>query len=204
MYPGKGSLYIIMMTGFLVVSCGSKPQQVTEETPKEILVSDPSMMNLAELNAAITKDPQNPDNFYYRGLYYATGGDFTPAIEDFTQAVLLDSTFASAFHDRGICKFELMDFEGAIRDYSAAIKIEPEVPEYFYNRGWAYSKTDKIEEAIKDYSQSILLNPAFADAYFRRGYTLMAKDKKAGCADFKKAADLGFEKARIEFETNCP
>ena len=58
--------------------------------------------------------------------------------------------------------------------------------------------------AIADYTKAIELKPNGADAYGARGILrLQAGDKVNGCADLKKAGDLGSPMALKAYRTFC-
>ena len=51
---------------------------------------------ISEFSAAIKLDPDNPFNFYNRGVVYHNLEEYSSAISDYTSAIKLDTDFTSA------------------------------------------------------------------------------------------------------------
>jgi tetratricopeptide (TPR) repeat protein len=80
-----------------------------------------------------------------RGLTKYKLGDYQGAIQDYNQALRLDSTYTYAYNNRGIAKKNLKDYQGAIQDYNKAIELKPNYAEAYYSRGIAkYNLSDTI------------------------------------------------------------
>ena len=75
---------------------------------------------LADLNRALTLDPQNAFLFYNRGCLAAYRHDYSRAIEDFSRAIVIDEKLAEAYYNRGICEIYLKQTESGISDLSKA------------------------------------------------------------------------------------
>ena len=61
--------------------------------------------------------------------------DYEGAIADYTQAILLNPEYASAYNNRGFAKYNQKDFEGAMVDYTQAILLNPKYAVAHNNRG---------------------------------------------------------------------
>jgi len=59
--------------------------------------------------------------------------------------------------------------------------------------GFAYHIKGQYDQAISDYTKAIEINPKDAIAYYNRGNTYIVNlgNKVKGCADWKKACELG-------------
>ena len=98
----------------------------------------------------------------------------------------------------------LKKFKEAISDFDTYIKMNPNSSTAHSNRGIANGGLNNFEEAIKDYSKAIEINPNSSDSYFgRAGIKHKTGDKEGECSDLKKAADLGFERAKNLYEKFC-
>jgi tetratricopeptide (TPR) repeat protein len=64
--------------------------------------------------------------------------DFRGAIDNYTQAIRLNPTFAYAYLDRGDARLHLKDFQGAIADYTQTIRLNPKFAYAYTRRGEAY------------------------------------------------------------------
>src|SRR6266853_2078262 len=70
--------------------------------------------------------------FTNRGSGYATKGDYDRAIQDFDQALQLNSNDAIAFFDRGLAFAHKGDYDRAIQDYDQALQLNPKFADAFY------------------------------------------------------------------------
>jgi tetratricopeptide (TPR) repeat protein len=97
-----------------------------------------------------------------------------------------------AYYYRGLAYREKGQYAQAIADYSKSIEVLPS-PSTYYSRGRAYGDKGQYKQAISDYSKAIELNPSYALAYSNRGiaYLVELGDNAKGCADWKKACELG-------------
>ena len=113
------------------------------------------------------------------------------AIEDYDEAIRLDSKDAVAYFDRGNAYHSLNKKKRAIEDYDKAILLDPQFAEAYHNRGTTHRDLRQFERAIEDYDQAILLNPQDAVAYNNRGNAYKLQGKKAeAMADFEKFITL--------------
>jgi tetratricopeptide (TPR) repeat protein len=109
------------------------------------------------------------DDWNNRGLEKQNSGDFTGAIEDYTEGINIDPNDAPAYNNRGNTRSKLGDFTGAIEDYTQGINIDPNDAPAYNNRGIARSKLGDFTGAIEDYTQVISLDPDDVRAYNNRG-----------------------------------
>jgi tetratricopeptide (TPR) repeat protein len=83
-------------------------------------------------------------------------------------------------------------YQLAIADYSKAIDLNPGNFPAYNNRGIVYAELGRYQKAMEDFNTAISLNKNFADAYHNRSLTYFNERKrKAGCADARKACELG-------------
>jgi len=118
-------------------------------------------------------------------------GDFDSAIEDYTKALDLNSSYLGAYNGRGLAKSHQGNFDGAIADFSAAIKLKPAFTEAYFNRGNAAFLQGNMDMAIADYSKVIELKPDHGQAYFHRALARDCETNYDGAAsDYAKAKEL--------------
>ena len=106
---------------------------------------------------------QTAEDFYQLGVKKNQLQDYEGAIQDYTKAIELNSSYPVAYIyiSRGNSKSELKDYYGAIEDYTKAIDINPKEAKAYYNRGLA-----------------------------KRSAKLL-RDKKGACLDWSRAGELG-------------
>jgi tetratricopeptide (TPR) repeat protein/S1-C subfamily serine protease len=124
------------------------------------------------------------------GTYYKLK-EYKLAIDDFTQAIKIDSQNANYYAVRGGCYLQLKEYKQAIDDYTQAIKIDPKDARYYVIRGNTYFLLKDYKQAINDYTQAIKIDPknagyygARSDAYFQ------LKDYKQAIDDYSQAIKL--------------
>ena len=112
---------------------------------------------------------KNTADYYNEGIEKYNNQDYQEAIEDFTQAIKINSNYAEAYLKRGNARYYLGDYQGTIEDYNQAIIINPNYAEAYNSRGCARYSSGDPQEAIKDFTQAIEINPNYAKAYSNRG-----------------------------------
>ncbi|MEK6783117.1 MAG: tetratricopeptide repeat protein [Bacteroidota bacterium] len=144
------------------------------------------------LYESIERNPNLPYPHAQLAFLNFNRGDFKSALEEYNQAIQLDSTDADYLLNRGLVKEKLKDYEGSIADFTKAISLKPDFESAWFNRGNVLTKLNRLVEAIEDYSIAILYDPHYTAAYYNRA---LNKDKlslgKEACEDLKKAEELG-------------
>ncbi len=74
-----------------------------------------------ELREISEMDPNSSEYFYARGYRYSEIAEFEKAIEEFSEALRLDSDFEDAYYMRGICCMRTGDTQQAIADMETII-----------------------------------------------------------------------------------
>jgi DNA-binding helix-hairpin-helix protein with protein kinase domain len=158
--------------------------------------------------------------YYNQGNAYYKVGDYEGAIENYSQAIRLNTKDAQAYLNRGNARYEVAQHSGdpdrvyksAIDDFNHALRIKPSQGEAFLSRGIVryeiaqYSKNPErdYQQAIYDFNQALKLNPRKAKAYVKRGivqYKLaqykgdLNKGYNAAIVDFNKALSLNPQEA---------
>jgi tetratricopeptide (TPR) repeat protein len=149
--------------------------------------------------------PKTAGAFLDRGILFATRGDFTLAIEDFTEAIKLKPDLASAYLLRSRALHASVsnvtdiadDFSGfgfstitdvnnytaanrpvydkALADINTAIKLDEASYNAYRLRGNIYSDMGDYDRAIADFNQALKLNPNSDGAYNARGLAYAGK-----------------------------
>jgi tetratricopeptide (TPR) repeat protein len=154
--------------------------------------------------------------FLDRGILFAMRGDFELAIADFSEAIQLDGTLATAYVLRGRAVYATVSkvtsieegfsrvkfnvaganisneqkalFARAATDFTQAIRIDPNNKIAYRERGLMYSEQGDKDRAIADYTQAIRLDPNYAAAYMNRGSAYDAKgDHDRAIEDYTEA-----------------
>jgi tetratricopeptide (TPR) repeat protein len=97
------------------------------------------------------------------------------AIEDFSQALLLDSKLVEAIIGRGKTFMKNDEADRAVPDFDRAIRLDPNNADLFRYRGLGYRQLGDYDKAIFDYSSAIRLDPQDAKTYIDRGAVFYVK-----------------------------
>lgn len=116
---------------------------------------------------------------------------YKEAVENYTQAIQLQSNTALFYNNRGCAYGGLGEYDKAISDYNKAIELDSFNSTAYHNRGYTYNNLKEYEKAISDYGKAIELSPNNATAYNNRGsiYIVLGRTDEA-ISDFNKAIEL--------------
>ena len=131
-----------------------------------------------------------------RGVTYYELKEYKLAIDDYTQAIKIDSQNAEYYAFRGGIYSFLKEYKQAINDYTQAIKIDDKNAIYYNARGLTYLELKDYKLAINDYTQAIQLDPKNATYYGVRGFAhYFLKDYKQAINDWNQAIKIDPKKA---------
>ena len=129
-----------------------------------------------------------------RGNAYYTNGDFLRALNDYSQAILINPIIARSYYNRGNTYIAMADFDRAISDLNKAIQLNPKYWEAYVDRGVSHRGRGSLDRAISDYNQAIQLNPGFAEAYVNLGVAYKEKNQlDRAIEEFSKAIKINAE-----------
>ena len=141
---------------------------------------------------SIERNPNLPYPRAQLAYHKFNRGDFNGALQQYDQAIRIDSADADYWLNRGLVKEKLKDYEGSINDFTKAISLKPDYESAWFNRGNVFTKLNRLDEAIEDYSMAIFYNPKYTAAYYNRA---LNRNKlgitKEACEDLKKTEELG-------------
>jgi len=148
---------------------------------------------IQDYDKAIELNPGYAWTYDNRGRAYLNLKQYTRAIQDYGKVIELVPNHIGAYHIRGSLYDYLKQYARAIQDYDKAIELNSGDATIYFRRGRAYAKLKQYDRAIQDYDKAIELNPGYTAAYRIRGATYISTLKRniQGCADMKKACELG-------------
>jgi lipoprotein NlpI len=119
-----------------------------------------------------------------RGNDYSSKGDYSHAIEAYTDAIRLNPGSATTFYARGYAYHRNHDEDRAIQDYTYAIRLAPDYGEAFRERGHAYEDKTDYKHAIQDYTAAMRLRPGDINVLYARAFDYERQgDYEAAIAD---------------------
>lgn len=127
-------------------------------------------------------------SFFEQGIDATEAGDFTVALQAFTQAIDASDRPTAAYANRCLVKIQLEQYESAIDDCTVALNQSPSNLEAYLNRGLAEYRLGRYADAIADNTRLLELQPDDLRAYVNRGLAKAAmKQHQAAIADYTQA-----------------
>ncbi|MDC0035827.1 tetratricopeptide repeat protein [Chloroflexi bacterium] len=123
-------------------------------------------------NSSITASfiPENSDEkmLVKTGHIHMRHGDFSSAIKDYTNAIIINPTFAGAYNARGMANRKMRDFHAALQDYNTALSLHNNLAATYNNRGVIYMEIRQIEAALNDFDKALHIEPNNSYGYCNR------------------------------------
>lgn len=133
----------------------------------------------------------NAENFVMLAAAKSEKGDYKGAIDDYTQALLINPNHADAYFQRGLVRLQQGEYQRAIEDFNWATRFNPNHAEAYCFRGRIRSALRDNQRAIEDFNRTIRINANHADTYFHRGTARSELGyRQEAIKDFLKAAVL--------------
>ena len=117
---------------------------------------------IAQLQAAVEKDPTNTEILFEIGESYFQAQQWQPAIDWFTKLVAIDTKNVHARTDIGTAAFNLNRPDEAKASWLAALELAPDDVQLHYNMGFLYANIEPrdLVSARKEWQKVVDLDPA--------------------------------------------
>lgn len=155
---------------------------------------------LSDYQALLLLDPLDLDAYYRRGMLYIEAKDYMLADEDFEKIMSIDKE-----SEQGRFGFALLDkargnYEDSEAILSYLIEKSRTPLQYYEERAELYFRMKKNARAMADLNKIFAeTNDMPAHLYVLRGKIKLAQfEKESAAIDFKKALELGYDKAVID------
>lgn len=177
--------------GITLWSCGNAGKNSPEASHP-----DYRLPGVAELSGKLADHPNDAQLYFQRGKALQKHGRDSLALEDYKNAVRLDSSKAAYYSAIGDLMFEHKDISGSVQWFDKAIRLDPRDP-------MAHLKFAKILLITKDYKRSFaeINNVLRQDVYNREAYLLKGlaykdlKDTNKAISSFQTALQVSPEYA---------
>jgi putative GTP pyrophosphokinase len=136
----------------------------------DLLVNALTAHNQSRFNEAINQYGKilelKPDDnicsiiYKHRGMANFACSRYNEAIDDFNNALKLDSKAYKVAYYRGVVHSVLKQYSPAIDDYTLSLSINPYQPFCLFRRGQAYYHIDDYPQALSDCENSLALEPS--------------------------------------------
>lgn len=154
-----------------IVASTDRPIELSSQNLVDLQLNEIEFdrLTLANFDLYIEAHPQNPDGYYYRGLYYDRLEHYHLAVADFDRAISLKPNNVLCHQARGCAHQHLGNYAAALADCELAIQLQPTLASGYHNRGEIRRLSGDLLPALADYDRAIDLNPQFVAAYCHRG-----------------------------------
>jgi tetratricopeptide (TPR) repeat protein len=142
-------------------------QAVLEQNPQlpgihfrigRLLLSEPNPPSDAaerakkEFQQELEIDPSNAGAEYVLGEIAREAQQWDDAVQHFTRAAKLDSSFGDAYLGWGVSLVSTKKFSEAVPPLEVAVKLEPQNPAAHYNLAVAYTRTGRKQEGEREFA----------------------------------------------------
>jgi len=159
---------------------------------------------LAELDKTVEENYANAQTYKQRGFYRMNHDNIQGAIEDFTDALRLDSGDPETWYYRGRAFSSLENYKSAEEDFSRSLEIDGQNFETYLARGQTRYKKGLLNEAMADFIMVVTLDPSLATGYFHMGITHhRLKQMDLACQNLQKAEEMGMNETSDIIEKIC-
>jgi len=187
------SILIMLIVGITTVQSNSAMETSLTQA-KKALQDKQADRAIFILNNAIEKDPTSSRAFFYRGLAYATSGDYDHAKLDFEAAMLRGAPQARVLLARASAACKAEQYEEAIQDCNDLLKMEPKNLEAMLILTTSFERQRDYDGIEKIATQAIGItdDPAIkAHLLVQRGFARTRQRKHADAGhDFGQAIVL--------------
>jgi len=123
---------------------------------------------------------QQAINFKSRGIAYFQKQDYDRAVQDFNQAIKLNSRYSTAFHQRCWTLAAINRLDDALKDCTEALRLRPQFVPTLNSLGIVYLRLGRFDDAIATYNAGLQIDPKSAYALYGRGTAKLRKGDRAG------------------------
>jgi hypothetical protein len=152
--------------------------QSRDENWKRCQGSDPEQ-SIAACSTIIQSGQESDANlskaFDSRGLAYMHKREFDRAIQDYDQAIRLNSRSATPIYNRALTYRLKGDYGRSISGYDQALQLTPGDADSFFGRGLSYFYQGDYDRAVQDYGQALRINPSLTDVFRARSSAYLHK-----------------------------
>jgi len=135
--------------------------------------------------------PKTALDYYNRGLGRTQNKRYRQAIEDYSEAIKLNSRFVDAYLKRCEMHYKMGDNQAVLSDCQEVLKIDSSVAKAYYYQGRARYSLGYSDPAIESYSSAIAQEQNYPQAHYYRGIAYKeSQNVAAAVSDLTKAADL--------------
>jgi len=160
---------------------------------------------VADYTRVLEIDPGYIEAYFERGYSNVSAANYTIAITDYNDYISKGGTkLMDVYYELGLAKNRSSDYNGALADLKKAGELGKKDKYALYEVGFAYEGLTEWQKAVDIYSKVIEMDDTYFDAWHGRGLCKISLlDYDGGCADLRKADELGSENAYLDVMDYC-
>ena len=161
-----------IIAGLLLASCkhGNSTQgQNASHKDSVAHATDTITPAINQYSKRIAANPNNPDNYWRRGILEAALKKYDVALQDYHRAIKLDSTKADYYYSLADADFYAGHTRNSKNDFEKCISLDPKNTDAQLRLAELYFYVKKYDDAFKLINKALTINPHLARAYFMKG-----------------------------------
>lgn len=145
--------------------------------------------------------------FYNRGNVRRFLKDNQGAVNDYSQAIQLDSTIYDIYLNRALVNVEVVGLSSALKDFDKAVELSNGTDKrVFLHKARVLMLTESFDDAIQNLDNAIKLDQQYGEAYYYKALALSGVKGKADdqvCKMLSMSEALGFSQATAALQKYC-
>jgi tetratricopeptide (TPR) repeat protein len=120
----------------------------------------------------------NPAYCYAQGVSADYRRDWNKAMDYYSEAIMLDSTYAAAYVNLASDYFSTGNYELEVKNYLKATKLDPSNSNAYFLLGTAYEDVSQYDEAVEAFKTALRLEPNDKDFIYELALVYLARGDK--------------------------
>jgi tetratricopeptide (TPR) repeat protein len=164
----KSFFYLVLFTcSAILSSCGRDSKVSDKKTTISTSVNTPQ--ELQQLNVQLQAQPNNPDLYYKRALYYLNSKKYDESFADITHVLKIDSSKSEYFLTLSDLYFIANKTGNAKQALEKSISLDNKNVDAMLKLAELYLYVRKNEQSMKYINMALKVNQYSAKAYFMKG-----------------------------------
>jgi tetratricopeptide (TPR) repeat protein len=174
-----GFCRLVLIGGVILLSaCNGGSKGAQQESPKKDSVKGPvdTISPKIELyKKKVAKNPKDADSYWKLGMLEAAIKQYPTAIQDYNNAIKIDSTKAEYYFMLADADFVSGRTHESKDAFEKCVSLDPKNTKALMRLGELYFYVKKYPEAIECIDKTLKIDPHFARAYFMKGMIFLEK-----------------------------
>jgi tetratricopeptide (TPR) repeat protein len=116
--------------------------------------------------SVVAARPQNSRAYFNLGVTLANGKQLEEAVENYHQAIAIDSKYAKAHYNLALIFSGQGKTEAAMDQYNLALESRPKFADAMYNLAFLFERLKRFDEAVVHYRKTLDMKPDYRNASY--------------------------------------